>query len=490
MAVAVAEGVRLIDTATNALIDTSPGSGFYTHPMTDSGGTPFAGTVCGMIDGPDESVFVLYADAGVGAGFAVQFDVGDAAQMHGGNRVIFGDSGLPCRGTYHDGHLYVTNASASRFNVSEASAAENLWVADVAGLASADVDAALLDRAVDPILQHGVDDLAAAGDALYLTINGDNTTGGLPAECVGSYCVFRASLGGDGVPTLDDGGYTYWEGPEIGASYPTSMGDVTCPEFASPWAAIRVAEFHDGRTLLFLGACFEVAVFDTADGSRLDLGGAPGTQGIDGTVFGHAFNSFALSPDGQTLWALPQRASALPFHFASGVDGSRASFTRFMALPIDLSAGANPGLDPAYAGDDIDGFEGESTGSPYATPAADPGVDINMGWYTGYRRELLPSTPGFQPAAFPFGPSLVATNQSLWVRGSGNAEAGASGLGKSGNLAVYDLEARRMILFPYDEAGFYRFWHGGADPEPTFGFDLDPNRGDPMATFGLRWIPG
>lgn len=490
MAVAVADGVRLIDTNTNTVLETAPGSGFYTRVMADGGGNPFAGTVCGMIDGPDDSVFVMFNGGGVGAGFAVQYDIAADTQMNGSNRVVFPDAGLPCRGRYHDGYLYVTNASASRMNVEEAAAQENLWVADLAGLTSGDVDATVLDRTNDPILQHGVDDLVAVGSTMYLTLNGDDTAGGLPAACVGSYCVFSAAIGSDGLPTLNDGGYTHWEGPAIGAAYPTPMGNVTCLEVASPWAAIEVAEFHDGRTLLFLGACNEVAVFDTADGSRIDLGAGPGTQGIDGTLFGQAFNAFALSPDGETLWALPQLKSPIPFNLASGVDDSRAEFNRYMALPIDLTTGSQPALDAAFSGDDIDGYEGSSLLSPYMSPANDPGVDINLGGYTAYRRELLPSTTGFQPAAIPFGPSVVATNASLWVRGSGNAAAGASGLGKSGNLAVYDLEEREMILFPYDDADFYRFWHGGAEGRPEMGFDITPESGEPVATFGLRWIPG
>jgi len=491
LAVAVAEGLRLIDTSTHELIEVDEGSGFYTREMVDAGGSPFAGTVCGMIDGPDDTVFLMYQDEGVGAGFAVQYDVGADEQMHGGNRIVFGDAGLPCRGRYHDGYLYVTNASASRLNRPEASAGENLWFAEVSGLSGGDVTATLLDRTVNEILQHGVDSIAGDGSTLYMTINGDNTVGGLPSECITSYCVFRATIGGDGTPVLDDGsGFDFWVGPEIGESYPTPMGDVTCVEESSPWAPIEVADFHDGRTLLFLGACLEVAVFDTADGSELDLNAAPGVQGLDGTVFGFAFNAFAMSPDGATLWALPQRPSPVHFYFAGGVDENRVTFNRYMAYPIDLSSGDDPALDAAYTGTDLDGYEGMTNIGPYQTPADDPGVDINVAWYTEYRHRLLSSTAGFQPAAIPNGPSLVATNDSLWVRGAGNAEAGASGLGKAGNLSVYDLETRRMILFPYDDAGFYRFWHGGADPEPLFGYDLTPGMGDTIATFGLRWVPG
>lgn len=490
LAVAVGEGVRVVDLSTHTVEEIEPGSGFYTHQMVDARGTPFAGTVCGMVDGPDDTVFLLYRDRGVGAGFAVQFDVASRSQLHGGARVLFEDGGMPCRGRFANGRLFVTNASGARGNVSEASGGENLWVASVAGLASGDVTARLHDRSHDPILQHGVDDIAIDGDDVYLTINGDSTLGGLPRECTRSYCVFRASMNRAGQLQLAPlgGSYEYWVGPEIGESYPTARGEVTCAEEASPWAAIEVASFHDGRTLLFLGACLEVAVFDTADGRELDFSAAPGVQGLDGTLFGHAFNAFALSPDGSTLWALPQKKSPVHFNFENPLDGSRTTFNRYMALPIQLSSGDAPALHPDFEGEDIDGWEGTTGIGPNATPAVDPGLDINLAYYTEYRERLLPSTPGFQPAAIPNGPSLVVTGDSLWVRGSGNAEAGASGLGKSGNLAVYDLATRRMILFPYDDAGYYRFWHGGAEGTPNMGFDLRPESDDPMATFGMRFV--
>ncbi|HJL14509.1 MAG TPA: hypothetical protein RMH99_02565 [Sandaracinaceae bacterium LLY-WYZ-13_1] len=489
MAVAIADGLRLIDLSTNELVEAAPG--FPTWEMVDSGGSTVGGTVCGMVDGPDDTVFLLYTGGGSGAGFAIQFDVGDPGQLHGGNRITFPGDGIPCRGRYHSGHLYVTNASASRLPTSAAAAEENLWVADPSVLTSGDVAATLLDRTDDGILQHGVDDFAAVGSTLYLSMNGENTNGGLPSECVSNFCVFEATIGSDGLPTLDSGGgYEYIVGPEIGEGYPTSSGNVSCI-YPSAWTAIETADFHDGRTLLFVGGCLEVAVFDTADGSELDLGAAPGNQGLDGTPYGHVFHAFALSPDGSILWALPQIKSPYPMYFQPGLEDRRVSFNRYMAFPIDLSSGDAPALHPDYVGEDIDGYEGRPDGaiSDYETPALDPGVDINLAYETRYRMRFMPSSTGFQPAAIPNGPNFEVTSQSLWVRGAGNAEAGASGLGKSGNLAVYDLEARRMILWSYDESPFYRFWHGGADPEPTMGYDLTPESDAPIATFGLRYVP-
>ena len=492
MAVAIAQGLRLIDLSTHTMIETAPSSGFYTHAMVGPSGSPFAGTVCGMVRGPADTVFVLYQDRGVGAGFAVQFDVATRTQLHGGRRVVFPGDGTPCRGFYHDvgpvGTLYVTNASASRLNRDEAAAAENLWVAPLTGLSSGDVVATRLDRAHDPRLQHGVDDLASDGRTLYFSISGESTAGGLPSECTRSYCVFAADIDRAGVPTIREGEYLV--GPEIGESYPTPMGDVTCIEEASPWAPIEIATFHDGRRLLFLGACLEVAVFDLATGDELDLSPAPGVQGVDGTRFGYAMNELALSPDGQTLWALPQLDSPIHFYFRRGVEepAVRSTGDRHMALPIDLSRGTAPALHPAFTGDDIDGYEGTTDTGPYRTPAADPGVDINHAYYAAYLRHWIGDAPSFQPAASPTGPSLAVTRHALWVRGAGNAEAGASGLGKSGNLAVYDLATRRAVLFPYDDAGFYRFWHGGAEGSPSWGFDLTPENGETIATFGLEYF--
>lgn len=495
MAVAVADGLRLVDLSTHQLIEVAPGSGFYTHALTDAGGAPFAGTVCGMVRGPEQTVFMLFTDRGVGAGFAVQYDVAARRQLHDGRRILFRDEGLPCRGRYHEsggrGFLYVTNGSASRLPRPETLAGENLWVAPVDGLASGDVDVTPLDRAIDPILEHGVDSIAADGSTLYLSILGNTVSGGLPSECTRSYCVFRASIGENGVPDLRAGGsYDFLVGPERGESYPTPSGAVTCIEEASPWAPIEIAPFHDGRTLLFLGACLEVAVFDLTDGTELDLNPAPGVQGIDGTLFGFAFNELALSPDGRTLWALPQLDSPVHFYIRRGIETPevRGTGDRHMALPIDLSTGDAPALHPAFRGADIDGYMGTTDIGSYTTPALDPGIDINLAGYTVYHRRWIADTPSFQPAASPNGPSLAVTRHALWMRGAGNAEAGASGLGKLGNLAIYDLASRRAVLFPHDGADFYRFWHGGAEGANRMGFDLTPESDQVIATFGLEYF--
>lgn len=499
IAVAVQEGVRLIDVATHQVVETTASSGAYTFEMTDSGGAPFPGTVCGMVRGPSSSVFVLFDDDSVGgAGYAVQFDIGSRAQPHTGNRVLFpgGDMDQPCRGVYAENggqsYLFVTNASASRHNGPETEGSEGFWHANVSGLDTGDVDALRIDRAADPVFGDGIDDMAAHEGQLYLSVTGSATSTGVPPECRGTHCVFVASYDEAGLPTLAPGGnYDFLVGPVVGESYPSENGDVECVEAASPWAAITVAPFHDGRTLLFLGACLEIAVFDLADGSELDLSEADGVQGLDGTVFGSAFNAFALSPDGATLWSLAAHKSFVHFNLRVGIEEPerRQTFNRYMAFPIDLSSGAEPALHPAFVGDDLDGFNGVTDIGTNVTPVEDPGVDINYTWYVRHQVEWLPSTAGatFQSASIPFGPAIAVTPNALWVRGSG--AAGQSGLGKGGNLAVYDLATRRAIFWPPEGEPFYRFWAGGPEEQPYYlGFDLTPDAEGELPTRGIEYF--
>ncbi|MBX3274650.1 MAG: hypothetical protein KF729_30570 [Sandaracinaceae bacterium] len=498
IAVAVQDGVRVVDLRTHAVEEITAGSGFYTHVMTDAAGAPLAGAVCGMVRGPGRTVFLLYQSTSAGgAGYAVQFDVGARAQLHGGRRILFPGTGteMPCRGAFHEnggaGYLWVTGAPASRAALPEAEAREGLWFATTAGLASGDVSATRLARGDDPVLEYGVDDLAALGARLFLSVSGRPSDMNLPAPCRTAHCVFEASFDATGRPSLRSGGdYAYVVASAQSAAYPTSMANVECDR-GSPWAGIAIGRFHDGRDLLFVGGCLEISIFDLADMRRLDLSPAPGVQGLDATLYGNAFNAFALAPDGRTLWAIPQTSSSIHFYHRRGITEPemRQTFNRYMAFPIDLSSGAEPALAAAYAGDDLDGHEGMTNIGPYRTPANDPGVDLNYAYYVGYQVRWLPSTAGFtfQSASFPVGPSFVVTQHSLWMRGSG--ATGQSGLGKGGTLAVYDLASRRAVLWPHGEWDFYPYWAGGPLEDPFLGFDLAPERaGNEVPTRGIAYF--
>ena len=244
--------------------------------------------------------------------------------------------------------------------------------------------------------------------------------------------------------------------------------------------------------MVFLGGCAEVSVFDAASGERFDYNtdALPGRPGIDATAFGQAFTSFGLSPDGTTLYALPQQKSPLQFFIERGTSGNRQTYNRMMLMPIDLTTGDMPAVAARFEGADIDAYEGATSLSPLNTPAADPGIDLNYASAVRYQLKFLPDSAGssFQSASFPVGHSMAVTGQGVWMRGSG---APGSGLGKGGDLAVYDLQSAQAVFFPQDGADFYQFWLNGVagDSQARFGFDLTPSQSRDVTTRGLAFVP-
>ena len=487
--VAVEGGLRIVDLATYAV---EPAEGFAssTYAMLDPSLSVVDGEVCGMIEGTNGAVWVLFQRAGAD-GFAVPFDPVGRAQMADYHRVTFPGGDSPCRGIAAeidgDETLIVTNAPASRLNEPEAQGSEGVWVANVAGIEASDLAAVRSDRLTDPVLEVAVSDIAVVGEDLFLSVSADPYTNAVPPACNGTHCLFRASVGGTGSIVIDD--YLPVLPQADGTTNDVQTVDCTG---SGPWAGVEAARFHDDRSLVFVGGCTQIAAVDTDTFSLVDFDDSLiGQQNLDATLFGQGFNSFSPSPDGATLWALPAAKSPVHFYIRKGHEGDdRQTFNRMMALPIDLSSGAVPGVSAAFAGGDLDGHEGLTNIGPYLTPADDPGVDINFATQVVHQMFWLPSTAGstFQSASFPIGPEVVATNATLWVRGSG--VPGVSGLGKSGNLAVYDLATRSPLLFPYaDDQDFYPYWLGGPGGDETLGFDLTPEGPDILATRGMIYLP-
>jgi hypothetical protein len=208
---------------------------------------------------------------------------------------------------------------------------------------------------------------------------------------------------------------------------------------------------------------------------------------VSGHYYGSNFTGFAASPAGDVLWAIPQSKTSYHFEFEKGA-GSRQSFNRLMALPLDLSGGqARP--HPDYLTGDLDGYAGPSSSGGAMTPSDDPGVDLGYAHYVGYQVGWAPQTAGatFGSAAFPVGHTAVVTERTLWLRGSGALSGeGPSGLGKGGDVGAFDLASRRAVLFPQEGQSFYGLWTGGVFEDPSFGYDISP-RGAQTATVGMLY---
>lgn len=425
--------------------------------------------VCGLIDGPGDTAWALLDDPEAG-GEAIQIDTRDGSQL--GGRVRFPGVGLPCRGIHHshDGidYLFVLDASGGRGP--DQAGGRTVWSAR---LVPGSTDAIAHGFGEVPLFDEGVDDVVATGSQLYLSIT---PTRGVPVEDRGQHLVLPVAFDRNG--RLDSPA-PYVVAGAVGDKAVDPQGNTPVnDESAASWAGLAVAQHHDGRQLLFVGGFSEVTVFE--------LPSLTATTRISGHYFGTNFTGFTLDPAGETLWAIPQSKSAYHFEFERGPGGNRQSFNRLMALPLDLSSGAQPAPSAQYAQGDIDGYEGPTL-SGNLTPADDPGVDLGYGHYVRHQVLWAPDTAGatFGSSAFPIGHTAVATGNNLWLRGSGTlGDAGPSGLGKGGDLAVFDLESRRAILHPAADQDFYGTWSGGVYGQPSFGFSLE-GEGEAQTTVGL-----
>ncbi|MCK5796953.1 MAG: hypothetical protein KAI47_07215 [Deltaproteobacteria bacterium] len=500
MMVVVEDGVRYVNLTNYDVDEVGAGSGVYTHQLVDSANKPLTG-VCGMVRSKGDVVYLLYH-----GGYAYAFDTKTRKQVSTKAITFDQASGkAPCKGIYMNkggkDYLYVSNANAS----STGSASEGLWYADVTGLATKDVTATLISRNDEVIVNFGFGDFAVHDGDLYASqLTPKNATSG-PAECKGKICVFRVTIGTDGKPNFKPKSGDYDVSAVMGAkdSFTNAQGTIDCLTSGNiARAGIAVTKYQGSgalkdHDLLFVGGCLEIKVLDLSDVRKeIDFDSArAGSQGFDATVFGQNFASFVPSPDGKTLWAFPSYKSPIHFDVAVPTPGDanhRQTFNRFMALPISLVASDLPSVDPAFAKGNIDGHEGALSLGKYKAPADDPGVDLNHVHAVIYQMTWAPGTAGstFQSASIPSGPTFAVTPKSLWMRGSGIS--GVSGLGKGGNVGVYDLASRRALMFSHAGDDYYHFFQmgpGGGQDKVRFGLDLTPKAEKDQATYGLLYLP-
>ena len=480
--VATLDGLRLIDANTFQVLEVAPNSAIYEHQMVDSQENLLQAEVCGLIKGPNQTVFILYKDQS--SGFAVQYNPFTKTQSAG--RITFPSATQACRGIYFQDqqgahHLAVVNAPASRMVGGE----EGFWIASFDPAFNQNVNANYYSRTNTRAYQRfGFDDVAYAQGKLYFSISiPTGQTNTALDECIGKHCVLAVDYNANiSLPASMDP--NVW----VVGNQSEAAGNVQCVA-ENGYVGLSAQMFHDGKNLLFVGGCTLIYVYDLATGLKLDMNGAlPGKCGLDVTSFGQGIGQFTLSPDGNTLYALPQTKSSKHFNFKLDYDDNRRqTYNRYMVLPIALNQGDIPAVDPLFVGNDIDGFEGDP-GFGDMTPALDPGIDLNIGhliqYIVGWSGALAGSTPG--SASIPVGPELAAGSKMLWVRGSG--VRGVSGLGKGGNLVTLSLQAAQPILWPQGDESFYRVWMNGAESMPQWGYDLTPENNDNVATRGIIYM--
>lgn len=495
------QGVRKVDLNTMDVEEAMEyaGTSYYDFSLTvSSGGALVDGDACGALKTADNKIWILFQDpvAGDGvAGFAYLYDPVNDTQLY--NKVVFegGDLDTPCRGAVHSeggaDYIWVTNVAASG-----ASPSEGLWYANVSDIATADITAGFMDNTVGgdlgTIVGDTVDRIAALGSTVYL---GSRSTA---LGCGGLSCVYPVSFGIDGAPTSV--GTPYIGGLLEGDSTQGGVSYSCIPAAPLPTMGMTIAADAGGRNLLFIGNCLEIDIFDLDTGSKLDYNGpVAGTPGYPAAKFGQGFMDFALSPDGNTLWAVSSNKSLIHMYFEKGPEGNRQSYNRWMMLPLDLSItdSSNPQLLEDFNQTDIDGWGGTCaettslTGAAICTydpPAVDPGLDLDFAYLKKYIVYWGPDLAGATPTSIPVWPTIAVGNETLWMRGAGIS--GVSGLANQGHIAAYDLNEQKVVLWTPDfkipEQDFYEVWFNGVDTR--WGFDLVPESNSSTHTRALFYI--
>lgn len=203
---------------------------------------------------------------------------------------------------------------------------------------------------------------------------------------------------------------------------------------------------------------------------------------IDTTTYGVLPTSLALSPDGKTLYAMPNcKSSKNKARLLKGTSTTdRFTLDRHAVVILDLtSGGATPALKETSRDFDEDG-----------TP--DGGIDLE---FLYLKRDLLrwaPDAGGSVPPTVYTGPEIAVGNGSLFMRGSGiqgngGSSISSSGLGQVGDVGVYDLGKGRGVMFRN-----YNIWLDG--PSSRWGYDLEPKTtskdpGDDISVAALLYVP-
>ena len=238
---------------------------------------------------------------------------------------------------------------------------------------------------------------------------------------------------------------------------------------ANNWPPAMSLVSWGGTERLAVGSDDGLHVFDTSGEqvSFLDLRG-----------YGSLVTSLAVSPDRSRLYALPScKSSTSKATLQRGLGPERSELDRHAVAVVDL--GSDP-ADPAllFEDRDLDG-DGESDG----------GVELE---YLQLNQRLLhwcPDCPGALPPTTYAGPEIAAGARSLFLRGGGGEgdEIGVSGLGRSGDVGVFDVGAGHGVLFRGTNP-----WIDG--PDARWGYDLDPaspGRGlsDDVSVSALVFVP-
>ena len=569
LAVATYWGVRIVDLATpdKPTVLSAPGGG-YDYKLVDSDGSDLYDKnyrPCGIVDGGDgQTVWITLKydqDSGkqLHPQIAVPFNVKTKQQI--GNKHIIlshaikggteydineGSTNI-CMGYVKDGNFFGLSRVYSFGNGDNAS-----WISFASDISQVlsntknieSINSCLIysssggDNCVPdgtgvvnrhPQYLKGVIDVAMWHDVVYTIKSATNTKGehvvasDAQGRCSGSYnlCINKSKIINNEHFSDDKGVKVSKRLEDMNAQLdggPYNEG--TCmPDFGAEYGgpSITIVEKSANEAWLFASKCTMVKAWKlTWNGSSV----SETPLAIDGQTnfdisekYGQYIQSWALSPDGKTLFGAPSGRARANFGYKQGRNDAHKVTNRMMFLVLDVSGDAPKVSTAPQYNRNVDNYEGQisnNTGENLSTPAIDPGMELLPFSYYQYLNQFSDGLAGyiiFTPASAGMHSPMIAVGQNtLWYSQKGNKKftwtttpygrSPVCALGPYRDIAAYDLDKAVMLYFPNSNtSGSERYFHpyaAGSNASKTTdrstGFKLQPDTGESTVSMGIVYI--
>ena len=531
IAVATGSGMRLIDLNTYSLIPSQEGTKKFDFRPVDEKGDPVSSKICTITKGYDNSgnpnvVWVITCD-----GKAYPFNIRTRKQI--GSKYVSVGSPTPgmALAHYSDGNnfLFVQRYAGPENGGLNGQTYQTLWSGRVNDVLK-DYDNVELQEnkqttANDDglLAKYGAYKLIAYHNILFVQIyhtdrlaNHETLTCGVDHVCVYTYYIdgktgllrsFVAEGGRKGYGKVDH----IDAGPRLSDITSEHGEQVKCaPTTKTMQPKIGLGEYGD-NVYLFVPRCLDTRVYkidkaraemtydinfdekcemnDDNDGCRIPNGspfgsdekyefvfvGSPNPkEPLQNHAFGQMLAGFYPSPDGKTLWAVPNDKSPLMLHAHLNNTDTYVTHNRLAAFPIDMTSKV-PQIADGWTNTNVDNFEGMNTGDPlskYVTPAEDPGLDLTAFYMKQHVLNYYPSSNGALSSLMFNGAKVAVANNTLWLIGHAHSDAKSS-VGVFGDIAMYDIKSQKAVLNPqYSTDPFYKVFTYGGGAEQTFGYHL------------------
>ncbi len=429
-------------------------------------GKEFEGDICGFVRGQGTTLWVV----AVGAAGAYVFPFDTGTRTFGSAQPVLiphpdyqeggSTDGLepemypwPCRGVsiVKNGKEYLYLVAFKGAGALTNSAPYPLVIVEVTGMATGGTGrlVAAMNEASDPFFETSriLRGAATDGESLFLLEASWS-------KLVDNNTVYAFSIGPDGMVTKT-------------AEVASGTAEDTCGATNNWVPTITVVEMG-GQKVIAVGNDEDISFYNLSLGF---LGK------VDTKDYGMLITSFAVSPDGKRLYAMPNCKSAsakASVQLGTGTD--RTDLDRHAAVILDLTVDpTSPKVVETERDFDEDGD-------------ADGGIDLE---FLYLKRSLLrwcEACTGVVPPTSYTGPEIAIGAKNLFLRGTGiqGEEKNSSGLGQLADIGVFDLASGKGVMFRD-----YQVWLDG--PSSRWGFDLNPanpikDYQDDVSTAALLWV--